>query len=73
MSLAQLKDEELAFLIQVGRIICQSRLVNRNAALLDELRAEYDRRYQQQTQADITRQGNAKPLSPVNGGSNQPK
>jgi hypothetical protein len=48
MDVAQLKDEELAFLIQVRRIICQSRRANRNAALLDQLRAEYDRRYQQQ-------------------------
>jgi hypothetical protein len=45
---AQLKDEELAFLIQVGRIIRQCRLANQNAALLDQFLAEYDRRCQQQ-------------------------
>jgi|GraSoi_2013_80cm_1033760.scaffolds.fasta_scaffold13612_1 hypothetical protein len=47
MDVAQLKGEELAFLIQVRRIICQSGLANRNGALLDQLRAGYDRRYQQ--------------------------
>jgi hypothetical protein len=38
MHAAPLKDEELAFLIQVGRIIRQCRLANQNAALLDQLR-----------------------------------
>jgi hypothetical protein len=42
MRAAQLNDEELAFLIQVGRIIRQCRLANQNAALLDQLLAEYD-------------------------------
>jgi hypothetical protein len=46
MHAAPLKDEELAFLIQVGRIIRQCRLANQNAALLDQLLAEYDRRFQ---------------------------
>jgi hypothetical protein len=36
MRAAQLKDEELAFLIQVGRIIRRCRLANQNAALLDQ-------------------------------------
>jgi hypothetical protein len=48
MRAAQLKDEELAFLIQVGRIIRQCRLANQNAALLDRLFAEYDCRFQGQ-------------------------
>jgi hypothetical protein len=42
MRVAQLKDEELAFLIQVGRIIRQCRLANQKAALLDQVLAEYD-------------------------------
>ena len=45
---AQLQDEELAFLIQVGRIIRQCRLANQNAALLDQFLAEHDRRFQGQ-------------------------
>jgi hypothetical protein len=45
---AQLKNEELAFLIQVGRIIRQCRLANQNAAPLDQFLAEYDRRFQGQ-------------------------
>jgi len=48
MRAAHLKHEELTFLIQIGRTICQSRFASRNAALLDKLRAGYDRRYQQQ-------------------------
>jgi hypothetical protein len=48
MRAAQLKDEELAFLIQVGRIIRQCRLANQNAALLDQALAEYDCRFQRQ-------------------------
>ena len=48
MRVAQLKDEELAFLIQVGRIIRQCRLANQNAALLDQALAEHDRRFQGQ-------------------------
>jgi hypothetical protein len=48
MYAAQLKDKELAFLIQVGRIIRQCRLASQNAALLDQLLAEYDRRFQRQ-------------------------
>jgi hypothetical protein len=52
---AQLKDEELAFLIQVGRIIRQCRLANQNAALLDQFIAEYDRRYQQQDTKQLCR------------------
>ena len=48
MRAAQLKHEELDFLIQVGRIIRQCRLANQNAALLDQLVAEYDRRFQGQ-------------------------
>ena len=48
MRAAQLKDEELAFLIQVGRIIRRCRLANQNAALLDQFLAEYDRRFQGQ-------------------------
>jgi hypothetical protein len=42
MRAAQLKDEELAFLIQVGRIIRQCRPANQNAALLGQVLAEYD-------------------------------
>ena len=45
MRTAQLKDEELAFLIQVGSIIRQCRLANQNAALLDQALAEYDCRF----------------------------
>ena len=48
MRAAQLKDEELAFLIQVGRIIRQCRLANQNEALLDQVLAEYDCRFQRQ-------------------------
>ena len=52
---AQLKDEELAFLIQHARIIRQCRLANQNAALLDQFLAEYDRRYQQQDTKQLCR------------------
>ena len=44
MRAAHLKHEELTFLIQIGRTICQSRFASRNAALLDKLRAGYNRR-----------------------------
>jgi len=44
----QLEDDELAFLIRVGRIIRRCRLANQNAALLDQFLAEYDRRFQGQ-------------------------
>ena len=50
---AQLQDEELAFLIQVGRIIRQCRLANQNPARLDRFLAEHDRRFQGQ---DTSRQ-----------------
>ena len=62
MRVAQLKDEELAFLIQVGRVIFQSHLGNRNAALLNQLLAEYDRRYPRQDTSRITTQGSANAL-----------
>jgi hypothetical protein len=52
---AQLQDEELAFLIQVGRIIRQCRLANQNPARLDRFLAEYDRRYQQQDTKQLCR------------------
>src|ERR1700757_1575707 len=45
MRAAQLKHEELDFLIQVGRIIRQCRLANQNAALLDQFLAEHDCRF----------------------------
>ena len=57
MSVAQLKDEELAFLIQVGRILRQSGLANQHAALLDQPLAEYDHRLQRQ---DASRHYHAK-------------
>ena len=55
MRAAQLNDEELAFLIQVGSIIRQCRLANQNAALLDQFLAECDRRYQQQDTKQLCR------------------
>ena len=42
----QLEDDELAFLIRVGRIIRRCSLANQNAALLDQFLA--DRRFQGQ-------------------------
>ena len=46
MRAAQLKDEELAFLIQVGRIIRQCRLANQNAGLHSYAATAYLARFQ---------------------------
>jgi hypothetical protein len=69
----QLEDDELTFLIQIGRTICQSRFASRNAALLDKLRAKYDRRYQQQdTSRNCHSRKRKPPLSPLNAESDRP-
>jgi hypothetical protein len=56
MHAAPLKDEELAFLIQVGRIIRQCRLANQNAALLDQLRGNMISAINNKTQPEIDTQ-----------------
>jgi hypothetical protein len=56
MHAAPLKDEELAFLIQVGRIIRQCRLANQHAALLDQLRGNMISAINNKTQPEIDTQ-----------------
>jgi hypothetical protein len=63
MHAAPLKDEELAFLIQVGRIIRQCRLANQNAALLDQLRGNMISAINNKTQPEIDTQESVNALT----------
>ncbi|HXQ39436.1 MAG TPA: hypothetical protein VN843_35880, partial [Anaerolineales bacterium] len=71
MRAAQLKDEELAFLIQVGRIIRRCRLANQNAALLDQFLSEHDCRSMDNIQGDIPSKETQTSLSRINAGLNR--